>query len=106
MTISKRHANIIKAWLDGAQIQFNDDDGNWIDIKDPAFREWYTYRIKPNTTILFYRPYLYKENGIVGIKACWSQTEKFQPRIEEVAKNNGIFDSWIGPWVQVEVDET
>jgi len=43
-----RHADLIHAWADGAQIQMrfsrNDD---WVDAISPSWDEFTTYRIKP-----------------------------------------------------------
>lgn len=107
MAISKRHTDVIKAWLDGKQIQVMDDEDRWVDIVSPSFNERSIYRIKPNPKkTLFYRPYIYIENGIVGSHPCWSTESCVLSAIEEAVKNNGIFDSWVGPWVRVEIDET
>ena len=43
-----KHAELIKAWADGAEIQVKTDDGTWCDIG--GFMDWYKeyeYRIKP-----------------------------------------------------------
>jgi len=39
----------IKAWADGAEIEYRIKDGNWHDIGDdpPEWNEWSEYRIKP-----------------------------------------------------------
>jgi len=41
-----KHAEVIKAWADGAKIQGKEDDGVWVDIKCPNW-DWDEYRIKP-----------------------------------------------------------
>ena len=44
------HADLIKAWADGAQIQYNDsysDNGLWRDIANPVWSKDQVYRIKP-----------------------------------------------------------
>ena len=61
-----KHAEIIKAWADGAEIQYNDGYG-WRDIKDPLWTSE-EYRIKPDVKIIpnrqiqqiFYNPVTYK----------------------------------------------
>ena len=52
-----KHADLIHAWADGAQIQWRDpkDDERWSDIKIPNWLEDCEYRIKPTP-----RPDLYK----------------------------------------------
>lgn len=43
-----KHAKLIKAWADGAKIQYwNESLHKWIDKGDPLWYEWCEYRIKP-----------------------------------------------------------
>lgn len=43
-----KHAELIKAWADGAEIQYKDSLGNWFDCQDdPRWSEHVAYRIKP-----------------------------------------------------------
>jgi len=43
-----KHADLIHAWADGAQIEWEDKDGQWHDIEDePLWASWIQYRIKP-----------------------------------------------------------
>jgi hypothetical protein len=43
-----KHAEIIKAWADGAEIQYlSPMTLKWTDINDPAWEEVIEYRIKP-----------------------------------------------------------
>ncbi|MFN7611531.1 MAG: hypothetical protein ACK5QX_11450 [bacterium] len=41
------HATFIKAWADGAQIQFLNLDGEWVDVAKPNWAPQRVYRIKP-----------------------------------------------------------
>ena len=42
------HAELIKAWADGAEIQMKAYDGSWIDDDDPCWSSWdFEFRIKP-----------------------------------------------------------
>ena len=44
------HAELIKAWADGAEIQFQTLNGEWIDVIDGESPSWFPsscYRIKP-----------------------------------------------------------
>jgi hypothetical protein len=47
-----KHAEVIKAWADGATVQvFSQDDGLWATIESPFFwNEAHQYRIKPDLT--------------------------------------------------------
>ena len=42
-----KHAELIKAWADGAEIQVKNDDGVWRDA-DPFWCDYKEYRIKPS----------------------------------------------------------
>lgn len=45
-----KHAELIKAWADGAEIQLLDDNGIWMDFREgdtPAWNPEYKYRVKP-----------------------------------------------------------
>lgn len=42
------HAELIKAWADGAKIQYwHENRHEWIDKGDPCWYEWCEYRVKP-----------------------------------------------------------
>lgn len=44
----RKHAELIKAWADGAEIQmFYHLHGEWLDVESPAWHELSDYRIKP-----------------------------------------------------------
>ena len=43
------HADLIKLWADGAQVQIRAyDDTEWFDIDEPTWDENESYRIKPD----------------------------------------------------------
>lgn len=42
-----KHADIIKAWADGAVIQYKNSLGSWVDYINPCWVDSNTYRIKP-----------------------------------------------------------
>jgi hypothetical protein len=46
-----KHAELIKAWADGAtiQVKYTDDPQYWIDKDNPAWHPNDQYRIKPET---------------------------------------------------------
>jgi hypothetical protein len=61
-----KHADLIHAWADGAQIQIRDDlDDIWLDTNSPSWVAEYQYRIKPEpkpdivhrTGIVLFEPY-------------------------------------------------
>lgn len=42
-----KHAELIKAWADGAEIELMKIDGTWANADVPTWSEWCAYRIKP-----------------------------------------------------------
>ena len=54
MTKPHKHAEVIKAWADGAQIQFRlVPDDEWEDIHDPTWVSDVEYRVKPANVVRF-----------------------------------------------------
>lgn len=47
MKTPHKHAELIKAWADGAEIEFNDFSGRWAVNRDPSWSPDLKYRIKP-----------------------------------------------------------
>lgn len=48
MTTPHKHAELIKAWADGAEIEYqNPDSGAWYLCAPPAWKTEVVYRIKP-----------------------------------------------------------
>ena len=46
--MKRKHAELIKKWADGAEIQYKSKaDGEWCDHSDTEWDEDYEYRIKP-----------------------------------------------------------
>ena len=52
------HAELIKAWADGADIQYLAGNGIWTDAAFPYWAKDQTFRIKPESVEIFYRRYL------------------------------------------------
>jgi hypothetical protein len=40
------HADVIKAWADGAEVEYQTGDGNWTLAIHPSFYTGYSYRVK------------------------------------------------------------
>lgn len=47
MTKPHKHAEIIKAWADGAEIEYKGLDNRWYPAKNPAWLVSSEYRVKP-----------------------------------------------------------
>jgi hypothetical protein len=47
----RRHAHLIKAWADGAEIEYLDGFGDWQLKSYPSWSPHVVYRVKPNTYI-------------------------------------------------------
>ena len=52
-----KHADLIHAWADGAQIQWESHYGDWIDENYPDWSEHNNYRVKPEPKpdVVFYQ---------------------------------------------------
>ena len=80
---------IIQEFAEGKNIQYKYDMDSWIDIKNPSFKSFFEYRIKPEPK---YRPFKSKEE-------CWNEMLKHQPFgwVKEISSEmlyliNGISD--------------
>ena len=80
-----KHAEIIKAWADGAEIQFLNCSDNWIDVDNPRWHKEGEYRIKPEEKKPVVR-WLW-----ANINGCLS-TEFYS---EEDMIKNGYPEQWI-----------
>ena len=93
-----KHAELIKAWANGAEIQYKtDDDPGWYSINDesPAWVEYVKYRIKPIT--IKYRLYLWDNSKNKYVFTC--QRDEEEAEIEQCS----FFVRWLGDWQEVEV---
>ena len=72
---------IIQAFAEGKNIQYKDDMDRWVDIKNPSFKSFFEYRIKPEPK---YRPFKSQEE-------CWKEMLKHQPFGWLKSKMNGRF---------------
>ena len=72
---------IIQAFAEGKNIQYKDDMDRWVDIKNPSFKSFFEYRIKPE---IKYRPFKSKEE-------CLEEMQKHHPFGRLKSKNDGRF---------------
>ena len=67
------HAELIKAWADGAEIEHL-SNGRWIFINNPGWYNAHEYRIKPKKRkILWYRNYYSATEDCVKVYQCLSE---------------------------------
>lgn len=78
MTTPHKHAELIKAWADGAQIEFRvDRTCDWASVRAPVWEENFEYRIEPEPkpdVVLYGRVCIYGA-------ASFDQTETAADRI-------------------------
>lgn len=73
-----KHAEIIKAWADGADIEVkHPSNGSWWDAKPPLWDLAYEYRIKPEAKrpVVMWK-WAYKSHG------SWVESEMFMSELE------------------------
>lgn len=92
------HAEVIKAWADGAQVQIKGPVGEWYDFVSsrPSWIVTSEYRVKPET--LRYRVALFKREGdgyFVNDTTDQEQADRWG--------GYGHFIRWLTDWVEVEV---
>jgi hypothetical protein len=79
-----KHAELIKAWADGAQIQGKSEYVEWHDLRHPSWDKSWQYRIKPEPT-----PDLYK---YVDVRAVRDGICQWTTCLPEEANLGLIFD--------------
>lgn len=97
MRTPHKHADVIKAWADGAQIQFRSEYSNgWEDcIHDPIWYDDTKYRVKPDVK---YRVGVIKHHTTGGeIPFLVSNSN-----MEGAYENSVFFIRWITDWIAVE----
>lgn len=95
-----KHAEVIKAWADGAPVQFlSPSTGQWQECGDdtPAWLPHYEYRVKPEPVKLRYRRYVTR----YGIFTVNEPVSVLKPEGVEIGAE---FIKWIDKkWQEVEV---
>lgn len=84
-----KHAEMIKAWADGAIIQYRDSGNRWCDTADnqPCWDEYSEYRIKPESRFL--NVYEYTQN-CVAPSPIWYESLERAVREKSVRVCNSI----------------
>jgi len=67
------HAELIKAWADGAEIEAYQGSGSWKNVASPSWNIGTTYRIKPEPKPdrVYYGAF--DVNGLTAIDSCFTK---------------------------------
>ena len=80
------NADVIRAWADGAEVQFQDNNGVWVDTTNPTWRQSIVYRVKPNTVSI---NDVEKYNVVVG--DFWLTKDEYLIAVAHVVGNQNKF---------------
>jgi len=86
-----KHADVIHAWAEGAEVEYLAGDGSWIPCDHNP--QWWTaneYRVKPSFEIIKYRNYI-TEEGRIGVVV------EGEPPPDDMSM-------WLDDWLEVEVE--
>jgi hypothetical protein len=103
MTTNKRtpqkHAEVIKAWADGAEIEFL-SAGVWLSaMPSPAWAPSTSYRVKPTKRKVYCRMYRMDNIAVIAYTTDQEGYDNFTANWELTNRD------WIGPWQVIEVEE-
>lgn len=93
-TKRRKHADLIHAWAEGAEIQYQKADGLWDCLFEnrPTWRDCENYRVKPKTRIVRFRNWLSTDGYVYASQQKDIYKEKY-------------FKEWLGDWQEVEIEE-
>lgn len=96
-----KHAEAIKAWADGAEIQHRAYDGKWEDCNYPYWYEEKEYRVKPKTKVIKYRVGLFRH--VIGFQSGGVYTNIVDSEFKAQAREESHdFIKWITDWQEYE----
>ena len=81
-----KHAELIKAWADGAEIQVKNDDGVWRDA-EPLWCDYKEYRIKPAEKVVRWL-WVWLQNGTWCVSHSYMSEQEAEAVFVKRAKNN------------------
>ena len=90
----RKHADLIHAWAEGAEIQAL-FAGGWSDCIKPQFEDHIKYRIKPKTKTVRFRTGITKQGDVITYQYGRSLDIEQSPN----------FKQWLGDWQKVEIEE-
>jgi hypothetical protein len=112
MTTPHKHAAVIRAYADGAEIEYRRDPKHpWKPIKRPLFHEDREYRVKPEKKVGLYRVAMFRTvvwfNGDdlskISLSVCRISPKDSRAHTEAEIEENPLFVEWVGPSFTVEV---
>lgn len=92
-----KHAALIHAWADGAEIEAY-DGYQWQLALNPTWRPNESYRIKPHIEQRRYRVALFRSDRVV-----WTETVDTPAEADHTADHKH-FHSWLTDWTPYEVE--
>lgn len=104
MKTPHKHAEVIKAWADGAQVEYRSHlpSGEWIETQSPDWLEDYEYRIKPEPRKGWYRVALMRSGDSANSYRYTAHVGN--PDWEAMLASNIDFIRWLTPRTEYEVD--
>jgi hypothetical protein len=72
-----KHADLIHAWADGAQIQWKNRHGKWEDMNEPLWSLNHEYRIKPEPKPDFRKDVTLFWNPCIGLLVDKSESNQW-----------------------------
>lgn len=98
MGTPRKHAELIKAWADGAEIECQDPaDLSWHNTQYPSWITYLKYRIKPKT--IKYRVALFGKTTSESCSVAALNTKG----TADNAESQSNFNRWLTDWIEVEV---
>ena len=73
MKTPHKHAALIKAWADGAEIERRDSDCYWISVNQPVWNTDSEYRIKPEPKPDHVYYGVFEMDGSISIESCFTK---------------------------------
>ena len=94
-----KHADLIHAWADGAQIQLYTSAEFWEDTKHPQWHEDMDYRIKPEPKPDVVKIFYLESHPFLGLRF----SEEINPVQEKTKRISCTFDGETGKLISAEV---
>jgi hypothetical protein len=85
-----KHADVIHAWAEGAEVEYLAGDGKWKDVAKPGWVPISEYRVKPQFEVIRYRNYI-TEDGRIGVVV------EGEPAPDDMSM-------WLDDWLEVKVE--